>query len=74
MNEPIEGLGDLLAAGGAVVGGGAALGAALASLVRSVLEDAGVENVSAPVWARAGGQIGGLAGLAALALRGLGVR
>ena len=74
MNEPIEDLGDLLAAGGAVVGGGTALGAALGFVAGSLLEDAGRAKGSAMVLARKGAQLGGALGLSALALRGVGVR
>jgi hypothetical protein len=74
LNDRIEDLGDLLAEGGAVVGGGTAIGYALGWVVGSVLRDAGARRVSAAVWARKGGQLGGIAGLVALTLRLFGVR
>jgi len=74
MDDRIEDLGDLLAEGGAVVGGGTAIGYALGWVVASLLRDAGAREVSTPTWARKGGQLGGIAGLVALALRVLGVR
>ncbi len=58
MDDRIEDLGDLLAEGGAVVGGGTAIGYALGWVVASLLRDAGAREVSTPTWARKGGQLG----------------
>jgi hypothetical protein len=61
-------LGDFLAEGGAVVGGGAALGATVGFIAGSLLHDIRPKTDS-DAWARA--LWGGVCGLAALALRGL---
>jgi hypothetical protein len=61
-------LGDFLAEGGAVVGGGAALGAALFFVAGSVYHDFR-PDADPDEWARRGALFGGLFGLAALALR-----
>ncbi len=74
MDDRIEDLGDLLAEGGAVVGGGTAVGYAIGWLIGSLLEDVGSQRASAERLSRTFGQLGGIAGLVALALRVLGVR
>ena len=61
-------LGDFLAESGAVVGGGAVLGATLGFMVGSLLHDF-LPTVDPDEWARQGGFFGGLAGLVALAQR-----
>jgi hypothetical protein len=63
-------LGDFLAEGGAVVGGGAALGATLFFIAGSLVHDLNPET-DPDAWARRGGLYGGVAGLVALALRGV---
>jgi hypothetical protein len=61
-------LGDFLAEGGAVVGGGAAFGAAIGFIAGSLAND--VDPRADPdVWARKGAAWGGLAGLVALVER-----
>jgi hypothetical protein len=63
-------LGDFLAEGGAIVGGGAALGATLGFIVGSLVHD--VRPKTDPErWTRKGGLFGGVLGLVALALRGV---
>jgi hypothetical protein len=63
-------LGDFLAEGGAVVGGGAALGATVGFIVGSLVHD--LRPLTDPdEWARKGGLLGGVAGLFALVLRGV---
>ncbi len=57
-------LGELLADAGAVVGGGAALGATVFFVVGSVARDLGM-NADPEVWPRRGGLWGGLAGIVA---------
>jgi hypothetical protein len=61
-------LGAFLAESGAVVGGGAVLGATLGFMVGSLLHDF-VPGVDPDEWARQGGFFGGLAGLVALVER-----
>jgi hypothetical protein len=58
-------LGDFRAEGGAVVGGGAALGAVIGFVAGSLVHDlrAGTDP---DLWARRGGLLGGLVGLVAL--------
>jgi hypothetical protein len=63
-------LGDFLAEGGAVVGGGAALGATVFFIAGSILHDFRPET-DPDRWARQGAALGGVAGLVALALRGI---
>jgi hypothetical protein len=63
-------LGDFLAEGGAVVGGGAALGAALGFIAGSIVHDFDAK-ADPDVWARKGGLLGGVMGLAALLLEGV---
>ena len=53
-------LGDFLAEGGAIVGGGAALGATIFFVAGSVVHD------FRPQWARRGGLFGGVFGLVVL--------
>jgi hypothetical protein len=55
-------LGELLADAGAVVGGGAALGATVAFVVGSVVHDF-CADVDPDRWARRGGLVGGAFGL-----------
>jgi hypothetical protein len=57
-------LGDLLAEAGAVVGGGAALGATVGFVLGSLAQDIGVA-ADPDIWARHGGLWGGVAGLVA---------
>jgi hypothetical protein len=61
-------LGDFLAEGGAVVGGGAALGATLGFVAGSLVQDLRPQT-DPDYWARKGGFFGGVAGLVALAMR-----
>jgi len=63
-------VGDFLAEGGAVVGGGAALGATVFFIAGSLVHDFRPET-DPDAWARRGGFYGGVLGLAALALRGI---
>lgn len=63
-------LGDFLAEGGAIVGGGAALGATLGFIAASLVHDLRPQT-DPDYWARKGGLLGGVAGLFALALRGV---
>jgi hypothetical protein len=63
-------LGDFLAEGGAVVGGGAALGATLFFIAGSVVHDFR-PHTDPDAWARKGGFYGGVLGLAVLAIRGI---
>ena len=63
-------LGDFLAEGGAVVGGGAALGATLGYIAGSLVHDLRPQT-DPDFWARQGGLFGGVAGLFALVLRGV---
>jgi hypothetical protein len=63
-------LGDFLAEGGAVVGGGAALGAAAFFVAGSLYHDFRPET-DPDEWARRGALFGGMFGLVALALRGV---
>jgi hypothetical protein len=63
-------LGNLLAEGGAVVGGGAALGATLFFIAGSLAHDFRPE-ADPEQWARQGAALGGVLGLAALAIRGV---
>jgi hypothetical protein len=63
-------LGDFLAEGGAIVGGGAALGATLLFIVGSLVHDFR-PGTDPDAWARKGGLYGGVLGLAALAIRGV---
>jgi len=55
-------LGDFLADGGAIVGGGAAFGAALGFVAGSIVHDFR-EETEPEVWARHGGFLGGVLGL-----------
>ena len=63
-------LGDFLAEGGAIVGGGAALGATLGFLVGTVVHDFRPQT-DPDYWARKGAAYGGLLGLVALLDRGV---
>jgi hypothetical protein len=63
-------LGDFLAEGGAVVGGGAALGATLFFIAGSLVRDFR-PGTDPDQWAREGAALGGVLGLAALAFRGV---
>ena len=63
-------LGDFLAEGGAIVGGGAALGATLGFIAGSLVHDLRPQT-DPDFWARQGGLFGGVAGLFALVLRGV---
>jgi hypothetical protein len=63
-------LGDFLAEGGAVVGGGAALGAALGFIAGSLVHDFRPET-DPDDWARKGALWGGVLGMATLAIRGV---
>ena len=58
-------LGDVLAEAGAVVGGGAALGATLCFIAGSVVHDFRPET-DPETWARRGGLLGGVFGLVVL--------
>jgi hypothetical protein len=58
-------LGDFLAEGGAVVGGGAALGAVVGFIAGSVVHDFRPE-ADPDHWARRGGLFGGVIGLVVL--------
>lgn len=66
-------LADLLKEGGAVVGGGTALGAGACWAVAALLVDAGFEDVDVTRWVQRGGGLGAIAGFTALGLRALGV-
>jgi hypothetical protein len=57
-------LGDFLAEGGAVVGGGAALGAAMGFIVGSIVHDFR-PSTDPDFWARRWGLFGGLVGIVA---------
>jgi len=61
-------LGDFLAEGGAVVGGGAALGATLGFIAGTVVHDFRPE-VDPDEWAREWGFYGGVAGFLVLLIR-----
>jgi peptidoglycan/LPS O-acetylase OafA/YrhL len=61
-------LGDFLAEGGAIVGGGAALGATLGFIAGSLVHDVRPQT-DPDFWARRGAFFGGGAGLVALILR-----
>jgi hypothetical protein len=63
-------LGDFLAEGGAVVGGGAALGATLFFIVGSIVHDFRPES-DPDQWARNGAAFGGAVGVGALLVRGV---
>jgi hypothetical protein len=63
-------LGDVLAEGGAVVGGGAALCATVFFIIGSVVHDFRPET-DPDAWARKGALYGGVAGLVVFALRGV---
>jgi hypothetical protein len=63
-------LGDFLAEGGAVVGGGAALGATIGFVAGSLVHDFRPET-DPDGWARNGAALGGVAGLVALLYRGV---
>jgi hypothetical protein len=57
-------LGELLAGAGAVVGGGAALGATLGFIAGCPAQDLGAE-IDPDFWARMGGMFGGIMGIVA---------
>jgi hypothetical protein len=61
-------LGDFLAEGGAVVGGGAALGATIFFIAGSVVHDFRQET-DPDYWARKGAALGGVLGLGVLLYR-----
>ena len=63
-------LGDFLAEGGAIVGGGAALGATLGFIAGSLVHDLRPQT-DPDYWTRKGGLLGGVAGLAVLVQRGV---
>jgi hypothetical protein len=63
-------LGDFLTEAGAVVGGGAALGATVFFIAGSLVHDFRPQT-DPDLWARQGAALGGVAGLVALALRGI---
>ena len=63
-------LADFLAEGGAVVGGGAAFGATVGFIAGSLVHDLRPQT-DPDYWARRGGLLGGVAGLVALAIRGI---
>jgi hypothetical protein len=65
----VRDLGDFLAQGGAIVGGGAA-SATIAFIAGSVIQDFRPET-DPDSWARKGAAYGGLVGLVALAERGV---
>jgi hypothetical protein len=60
-------LGDFLAQGGAIVGGGAAMGAVLGFVAGSIVHDFRPET-DPDEWARRGGALGGVAGFYVLVL------
>lgn len=60
-------LGGFLANGGAVVGGGAALGATIGFIAGSLVRDLRPKT-DPDEWARTGGLYGGIAGLVAVVL------
>ena len=57
-------LGELLADAGAVVGGGAALGATVGFVLGSLAQEFGA-NADPERWTRRGGQLGGIVGIVA---------
>ena len=63
-------LGDFLAQGGAIVGGGAALGATLGFIVGSVVQDFRPKT-DPDQWTRRWAAFGGVAGLVVLLERGV---
>ena len=63
-------LGDFLAEGGAIVGGGAALGATLGFIAGSLVRDFRPE-ADPDDWARIGAAFGGIVGLGVLLNRGV---
>ena len=62
--------GDFLAEAGSIAAGGAALGATLGFIVGSLVRDLRPQT-DPDVWARKGGFLGGVVGLAVLAIRGV---
>jgi hypothetical protein len=66
----VRDLGDFLAEGGAIVGGGAALGATLGFIVGSILHDFRPES-DIDQWTRNGAAAGGIVGLVAFLDRGV---
>jgi len=66
----VRDLGDFLAEGGAIVGGGAALGATLGLIVGSIVYDFRPQT-DPDRWARRCGALGGVVGLVALLDRGV---
>jgi hypothetical protein len=64
----VRGLGDFLAEGGAIVGGGAALFGTLGFIAGSLVQDFRPET-DPDVWARKGAAFGGVIGLGALLAR-----
>jgi hypothetical protein len=64
-----EDLGALLAEGGAIVGGGAALCGTVLFVVASLVRDLGYRSVDPLWWAERGARAGGVMGLAAWAFR-----
>jgi hypothetical protein len=63
-------VGDFLAEAGSIVGGGAALGATLGFIGGSLVHDLRPQT-DPDLWARKGGFLGGVVGLAVLAIRGV---
>jgi hypothetical protein len=61
----VRDLGDFLAEAGAIVGGGAALGATLGFIAESLVQDFRPET-DPDYWARRGGLLGGVFGLVIL--------
>jgi hypothetical protein len=66
----VRDLGDFLAEGGAIVGGGAALGATIGFIAGSVVHDFRPQT-DPDIWTRKGAAFGGLVGLVFLLDRGV---
>jgi hypothetical protein len=63
-------LGDFLAGGGAIVGGGAALGATVFFIAGSIVHDLRPDT-DPDAWARRGALVGGVFGLTVLLIEGV---